>query len=259
MLSDTLGANWAFSSATVSQGSVQQSGDVVTLNIGTVAVGQTITAQIQATALEPGNSTNSVAITASSSDTNLGNNSAGNTVAVAAAPIIVSGSPLILSGKKNNNITTATFTHAGGVHPASYYVATINWGDGNTSSGTITQSGTTYSVKGSHTYSGNGSHSVTTTVARASGGASGSMIAMALATSSLETTTTSADKPPALKKNSTAPAKEQAFADLAALTSQSAPTSPADATLVAGANEKHDVDSAPAFDLALETSFTAVL
>ena len=58
----------------------------------------------------------------------------------------------------------ATFTHANGVEPASDFVATINWGDGSTSTGTITESGTTYTVKGSHTYATNGSHTVTTTV-----------------------------------------------------------------------------------------------
>jgi hypothetical protein len=59
----------------------------------------------------------------------------------------------------------ATFTHASGVEPTSAFVATINWGDGSTSVGTITLSGSTYRVTGSHTYAQSGTHTVTTTVA----------------------------------------------------------------------------------------------
>src|SRR5207249_4732937 len=61
------------------------------------------------------------------------------------------------------------FTHASGVEPASAFVATINWGDSSTSAGTITLSGTTYTVKGSHTYAQNGSHTVSTTVTEPTG------------------------------------------------------------------------------------------
>ena len=88
---------------------------------------------------------------------------------VAEPPIVVS-SPINVSGKNQSNVKVATFTHASGVEPASAFVATINWGDGSTSTGTITLSGTTYTVKGSHTYSQNGSHTVTTTVVEAGGG-----------------------------------------------------------------------------------------
>ena len=74
--------------------------------------------------------TNSASVTANTLDSNLSNNGSSRTVSVVAAPIIVS-SPIAVSGTKQNNITTATFTHAKGVHPASYYTATIDWGDGN--------------------------------------------------------------------------------------------------------------------------------
>src|SRR5207253_7591099 len=51
------------------------------------------------------------------------------------------------------------------VEPTSDFSAIINWGDGNTSIGTITESGSTYTVKGSHTYPRHsGSHTITTTV-----------------------------------------------------------------------------------------------
>jgi len=61
-------------------------------------------------------------------------------------------------------MTVATFTHANGVEPASAFQATIDWGDGKTSTGSITLSGTTYSVVGSHSYKKAGSHTITTTV-----------------------------------------------------------------------------------------------
>lgn len=180
VLTDTLGANWIYSSASTSQGTVQQAGGVVTINIGSVATGQTVTAQVQARALESGSLMNSTAVAGSNSDYDPGNNAAFNAVSVTAAPIVVSGSPVIVTGKKQSNISTATFTHAGGVHPASYYVATINWGDGSTSAGTISQAGTVYTVKGSHNYTGSGSHTVTTTVARVSAAALPSTMAGSL-------------------------------------------------------------------------------
>ena len=72
--------------------------------------------------------------------------------------------PITTTSKTLSNVTVATFTHANGVYPASSFSATINWGDGTTSAGTITQSGTTYSVVGSHSYRGGGKHTITTTV-----------------------------------------------------------------------------------------------
>ena len=75
-----------------------------------------------------------------------------------------------MSGKNQSNVQVATFTHANGVEPASDFIATIDWGDGTTSTGSISLSGTSYRVKGSHTYATNGSHTVTTTVVESSGG-----------------------------------------------------------------------------------------
>jgi hypothetical protein len=72
--------------------------------------------------------------------------------------------PITTTLKRPSNIVVATFTHAAGVEPASAFAATINWGDGKTSTGTITLSGTTYSVIGSHRYASGGTHTITTTV-----------------------------------------------------------------------------------------------
>ena len=58
----------------------------------------------------------------------------------------------------------ATFTDANAGAPASDFTATINWGDGVTSSGTVNGSGGKYTVGGSHTYAGAGSYTVTVSI-----------------------------------------------------------------------------------------------
>jgi uncharacterized repeat protein (TIGR01451 family) len=165
VLTDTLGANLKFVSATTSQGTFTQSGSVVTFSLGTVNFGATITATVTAQATEDGSLADSANVSYAN-DPVSGNNNASPTSSVSEPGISVSG-PIIVIGKRVNNITTATFTHASGVEPASAFIATINWGDGHTSNGTITESGTTYTVKGSHRYGSGGSHTVTTTVAEA--------------------------------------------------------------------------------------------
>ncbi|HXT57217.1 MAG TPA: DUF4214 domain-containing protein, partial [Pirellulales bacterium] len=53
-------------------------------------------------------------------------------------------------------VTVATFTHGLGTEAAGQFAATIAWGDGTTSAGTVTKSGATYSISGSHTYADEG-------------------------------------------------------------------------------------------------------
>lgn len=161
VLKDTLGASLKYVSVT--GGTVSQSGGVVTISIGTVASGQTVTATVTAQATEDGVLTDSATVTSSVSDPNASNNSA-STTATVSEPAIVVSAPITTSSKKLNNSTVATFTHASGVEPTSAFSATINWGDGKTSQGNVTLSGGTYSVRGSHNYAGGGSHTITTTV-----------------------------------------------------------------------------------------------
>jgi uncharacterized repeat protein (TIGR01451 family) len=161
VLKDTLGAGLNFVSAT--GGSYTQSGGVITISIGTVPNGQTVTATVTAQATEDGVLTDSANVTSSVSDPKLSNNSASATATVNEPAIVVS-TPITTTSKKLNNFTAATFTHAGGVEPASAFAATINWGDGKSSQGSVTLSGGTYSVRGSHTYTGSGSHTITTMV-----------------------------------------------------------------------------------------------
>src|SRR5207249_1185163 len=47
---------------------------------------------------------------------------------------------------------------------ANHYNASINWGDSFTSAGTITFSGSTFTVSGTHTYGEEGSYTISVTV-----------------------------------------------------------------------------------------------
>jgi hypothetical protein len=107
--------------------------------------------------------TDSFSVTSGTNDPNLSNNNASVT-AVVTEPAITVSAPITTTSRTLSNVTVATFTHANGVEPASAFSATINWGDSTSSTGTITQSGTTYTVKGSHKYSFGRSHTITTTV-----------------------------------------------------------------------------------------------
>jgi uncharacterized repeat protein (TIGR01451 family) len=163
VLTDTLGANLKYFSATSSQGTISVSGGVVTFSFGTVTYGQTVTATVTAQSTEDGNVTDNASVT--SNLPNLSNNIASATTFVNEGKIVVSA-PITTKSKSLNNFGVATFTHASGVEPTSAFSATINWGDGTTSPGAITESGTTYQVVGvgSHNYSKGGSHTITTTV-----------------------------------------------------------------------------------------------
>jgi len=163
VLTDTLGANLKYVSATASQGTFSQSGGVVTFTVGTLAAGASATLTVTAQATEDGTVTDSASATSTSADPNTSNNSAGASTAVNEPVITVSG-PITVSGKSVSNVAVATFTHANGVESTGAFNAVIDWGDGKTSTGTITLSGTTYTVRGSHRYSHGGTHTVSTTV-----------------------------------------------------------------------------------------------
>ena len=83
----------------------------------------------------------------------------GSLVAHGAGPILVN------EGASTGTVTVATFSDAGSNGPASDYAATIDWGDGTTSSGTIAgPTNGAFSVTGSHTYAEEGLYDVHTTV-----------------------------------------------------------------------------------------------
>lgn len=163
VLTDTLGANLNYVSATTSQGTFTRSGSALTFTIGSLAVGQSATATITTQTPEETTVTDTASVTSSVADMNPANNSVVINTCVAEAPIYVSGN-IPVSGKKPTNQVVATFTHGANTEPASVFSATIDWGDGTTSAGTITLSKGTYSVSGSHVYATGGTHWVTTSV-----------------------------------------------------------------------------------------------
>jgi hypothetical protein len=124
VLTDTLGANWKYISATTGQGTFTRSGSVVTFSLGSLASGQTATATLTVQSVEDGRLTNTASVTGSVSDADLSNNSLVATTTVTEAPIYVSGN-IPVSGKKVTNQVVATFTHANGVEPASAFIAYI--------------------------------------------------------------------------------------------------------------------------------------
>jgi uncharacterized repeat protein (TIGR01451 family) len=166
VLTDTLGTNLKYVSASSTLGTVTQSGGVVTVNVADLANGGSFTLTLMAQATEDGNLSATASVTSSAHDPNPGDNTVTASTKVIELLPVVSG-PITVTSKKVNNFAVATFTHANGIEPASAFIATINWGDGKTSTGTITESSTTftYTVTGSHNYTGKGgSHTVTTTV-----------------------------------------------------------------------------------------------
>jgi uncharacterized repeat protein (TIGR01451 family) len=161
-LTDTLPAVLAFKSATPS-GTFGVSNGVVTFTVGTVAAGGTFTATVTAQAIEDGSASDSASVASSSPDPNTANNSATTVTSFGELAPVVSA-PFSTRSRTLTNYQVATFTHASGIEPTSAFNATINWGDGTTSAGSISQSGTTYKVTGSHTYAGGSRHTVSTTV-----------------------------------------------------------------------------------------------
>jgi uncharacterized repeat protein (TIGR01451 family) len=165
-LTDTLGANLSFVSATAGQGSFSQAGGIITFSAGTITNGSSVTFTVVAQATEDGSLINSASVTSDLPDSNSANNSASVTTTVSEPAITVSRA-ISTTSRTLANVAVATFTHANGVEPPSAFIATINWGDGKASTGTITQSGSTYTVRGSHTYTSGFFHTISTTVKEA--------------------------------------------------------------------------------------------
>lgn len=75
----------------------------------------------------------------------------------------LTGTGTTLSGNEFTSLTNrtvATFTHGNNSEDPSTFTATIDWGDGTSSAGTVSLAGGIYSVAGSHTYSDEGSFAV---------------------------------------------------------------------------------------------------
>jgi hypothetical protein len=99
--------------------------------------------------------------------------STSNVVVLMVAPLL-SGSGVAVNGfefSPLSDVTVATFTAGDGSTPASAFSATIAWGDGSSSAGTITVAGGVYSVLGSHTYTDEGSYAIVVSLSGPGGAA----------------------------------------------------------------------------------------
>src|SRR5262249_14056497 len=62
-------------------------------------------------------------------------------------------------------VTVTSFTHENGTEPASDFSATIDWGDGSNSTGTVVQQNVAYLVQGSHTYTDERAYAISIVIA----------------------------------------------------------------------------------------------
>ncbi|HLJ96305.1 MAG TPA: choice-of-anchor Q domain-containing protein [Gemmataceae bacterium] len=68
-------------------------------------------------------------------------------------------------GTASASQTVATFTDPAGPEATASYTTSINWGDGNTTAGSVTLNQSTFTVSGSHTYAAAGNYTITVTIA----------------------------------------------------------------------------------------------
>jgi hypothetical protein len=114
----------------------------------------------------------SYTVTVDVADIDTPNNAATATSSVAVADAPLAGSGSTVSGVEGSSLTAAvaTFTDADPAGTAADYSATVDWGDGATSAGTIGGT-TTFSVSGTHTYLEEGTYAITVHIADAGGSA----------------------------------------------------------------------------------------
>jgi uncharacterized repeat protein (TIGR01451 family) len=82
----------------------------------------------------------------------------------------VNATPINVAAQTNvaaTNVAVATFTDPSGVQPVGTYTAIIDWGDGSpTDVGVISLSGSTYTVRGTHTWTSAGTYNMTVTISK---------------------------------------------------------------------------------------------
>jgi uncharacterized repeat protein (TIGR01451 family) len=141
------------------------SNGTLTCPIGTLNSGNSVTGIMTVRAIAAGVQTNQASVSSTLPVTSSATVTASAVTTVISPPLVGAGmSQQGNEGDTFGNVIVATFTHANGLQPASAFTASIAWGDGTTLPGTILQMGTTYEVFGTHTYTDEGSYTVTATV-----------------------------------------------------------------------------------------------
>ncbi|HEY7310781.1 MAG TPA: choice-of-anchor Q domain-containing protein [Gemmataceae bacterium] len=86
------------------------------------------------------------------------------TLTINPAPLSASGVPVSATAGAPFNGPVATFTNADPFGSAASYTAVIHWGDGSSSAGVVSGSGSTLTVSGSHTYPAPGNETIQVTI-----------------------------------------------------------------------------------------------
>ncbi|HET9719862.1 MAG TPA: hypothetical protein VFP55_07285 [Solirubrobacteraceae bacterium] len=110
-----------------------------------------------------------VTVTVTGGDAPTTSASGSGTATAAEATITVSPGTIAATTGTPFSGQVASFTDADPLTPASDYTASIQWGDGATTTGTITGSGGSFSVNGVHTYTAAGSYPLTVVVQETDG------------------------------------------------------------------------------------------
>jgi len=132
-----------------------------TTSAGTITSGATFGVTGTHTYADEGNFTVTITVTDSANQTG----SATGTAAVGEADAL-SGTPLTINATQFAPFSgaVANFSDTNTGNSAGDFVATINWGDGNITAGTVSGSGGAFVVSGSHTYVSAGTFPVTVTL-----------------------------------------------------------------------------------------------
>jgi uncharacterized repeat protein (TIGR01451 family) len=153
MFSDVLPDDALFSFANFSQGGpFNASGQTVSGDLGTIPAGATVNGTIVAQALEEGFFKNSASINSTSGVTITDENATAFTTVIDAPLTPTNGKPI--SAKEGRKFTSVvgSFIDADPNGDPSDYTTLINWGDGQTSAGSLVPDGPGFDIVGSHRY-----------------------------------------------------------------------------------------------------------
>ena len=169
VLSYVIPAGTQVVSASVGQGTWFVSNGQLFMQLGTLANGQRVTGNFTLALSDEGTTmANVVSVSSGLSDPDSSNNTASLSTSVSEAALNVTGGFALSAteGATSSAATLALFTDLGGAESLSDYSATINWGDGSSSAGTLNYDANTgqFSVTGSHQYAEEGTYALAITV-----------------------------------------------------------------------------------------------